>query len=83
MKAHLTKGARRGAAPPYIPPMSHNALISEIEDWLVGKALRYPEIVRLFDVLCRRLHGVGVPVERAVLSWPTLHPLFRAEQVLW
>jgi|GEM_PF-5439058 len=48
--------------------MSHNALISEIEDWLVGKALRDPEIVRLFDVLCRRLHGVGVPVERAVLS---------------
>jgi len=63
--------------------MSHSALISEIEDWLVGKALGDPEIAALFDALCRRLHGVGVPVERAALTWPTLHPLFRAEQVFW
>ena len=26
---------------------------------------------------------MGIPVERAALSWPTLHPLFRAEQVFW
>jgi adenylate cyclase len=63
--------------------MSHAALIAEIEDWLVRKALGDPEIVDLFQTLCRRLHGVGVPVERAVLTWPTLHPLFRAEQVFW
>jgi adenylate cyclase len=63
--------------------MSHNSLISEIETWLIGKALGDPEIVGLFEALCQRLHGVGVPVERAVLSWPTLHPLFRAEQIFW
>ena len=63
--------------------MSHDTLISEIEGWLLRKALGDPEIVRLFEALCQRLHGVGVPVERAVLSWPTLHPLFRAEQVFW
>ena len=63
--------------------MSHNSLISEIETWLIGKALGDPEIVKLFEALCQRLHGVGIPVERAVLSWPTLHPLFRAEQVFW
>jgi adenylate cyclase len=63
--------------------MSHNALIAEIEDWLIGKALGDPDIVKLFDALCRRLHAVGIPVERAVLTWPTLHPLFHAEQVFW
>jgi adenylate cyclase len=63
--------------------MSHDALISEIEGWLVRKALGDPEIVKLFEGLCQRLHGVGVPVERAVMSWPTLHPLFHAEQVFW
>ncbi len=63
--------------------MSHNALIAEIEGWLIEAALGDPEIVGLFEGLCRRLHAVGVPVERAVLSWPTLHPLFRAEQIFW
>jgi adenylate cyclase len=63
--------------------MSHNSLISEIETWLIGKALGDPEIVKLFESLCQRLHAVGIPVERAVLSWPTLHPLFRAEQIFW
>jgi adenylate cyclase len=63
--------------------MSHDALISEIETWLIGEALGDPEIVKLFEALCQRLHAVGVPVERAVLSWPTLHPLFGAEQVFW
>lgn len=63
--------------------MSHSPLIAEIEDWLMDAALGDPEIVRLFEGLCRRLHAVGIPVERAVMSWPTLHPLFRAEQIFW
>ncbi len=63
--------------------MSHNALLTEIESWLISKALGDAEIVKLFEALCQRLHGVGIPVGRAVLSWPTLHPLFRAEQVFW
>jgi adenylate cyclase len=72
-----------GVTPRYIPSMSHNALIAEIEGWLMDAALGDPEIVRLFEGLCRRLHAVGVPIQRAVLSWPTLHPLFRAEQIYW
>jgi adenylate cyclase len=63
--------------------MSHQTLIAEIESWLLQKALGDPEIRELFEALCQRLHAVGIPVERAVLSWPTLHPLFRAEQVFW
>lgn len=63
--------------------MSHTTFIGEIEDWLIGKALGDPDITLLFETLCERLHAVGVPLDRASLSWPTLHPLFRSEQVFW
>ena len=63
--------------------MSHVSLIAAVEDWLIGKALADPDIRALFEKLCERLHGLGIPLERAALSWPTLHPLFRAEQVFW
>ena len=63
--------------------MSHNSLISEVEDWLVGKALSDANIAVMFESLCERLHALGMPLERASLSWPTLHPLFRSEQVFW
>ena len=63
--------------------MEHRALIVEIESWLIDSALGDPDITELFQQLCERLSGVGVPVERAALTWPTLHPLFRAEQIFW
>lgn len=55
----------------------------EIEEWLATEALADPDIVLLFDQLCLRLREFGVPLDRAKLSWQTLHPLFRAEQILW
>ncbi len=63
--------------------MSHTVLIEDIEAWLIDKALGDPDIVILFQRLCERLLGIGVPLDRAALSWPTLHPLFRAEQIFW
>ncbi|MEM6621366.1 MAG: adenylate/guanylate cyclase domain-containing protein [Pseudomonadota bacterium] len=63
--------------------MSHATLITEIEDWLIGKALGDPDVVVLFENLCNRLHGLGIPLDRTAMSWPTLHPLFRAERVFW
>ena len=29
------------------------------------------------------MRAAGIPLERASLSWPTLHPLFKSEQVFW
>lgn len=63
--------------------MSHATFTAATEDWLIGKALGAPDIRSLFERLCDRLHGFGIPLDRAALSWPTLHPLFRAEQVFW
>jgi adenylate cyclase len=63
--------------------MLHQFRTAEIEAWLAAEALADPDMVSLFDGLCMRLRALGVPLERAKLSWQTLHPLFRAEQVLW
>ena len=63
--------------------MSHAPFTGEIEDWLIRSALGDPDITTMFEILCQRLHGVGIPLDRASLSWPTLHPLFRSEQVFW
>jgi adenylate cyclase len=63
--------------------MADASLITQINDWLVDQALGEPDIVEMFDGLCRRLYGIGIPIARARLTWSTLHPLFRAETVLW
>jgi adenylate cyclase len=46
-------------------------------------ALDDVDIIALFNDLCHRLRGVGIPLDRAVLNWPALHPLFRAELAEW
>lgn len=63
--------------------MSHNALIRPIREWLVDQALGDPDIVVMFETMCQRLAGIGIPIARARLIWQTLHPLFGAETVVW
>ena len=63
--------------------MNRNTLITEIGEWLIDQALAQPEIVDLFTQVCLRLTGAGIPLSRCRLMWPTLHPLFQAETVLW
>jgi adenylate cyclase len=63
--------------------MNRNTLITEIGEWLIDQALAQPDIVDLFAQTCLRLSAVGIPLSRSRLMWPTLHPLFQAETVLW
>lgn len=63
--------------------MAHQTTITQIEDWLMDAALDDVDIIALFTDLCHRLRGVGIPLDRAVLNWPALHPLFRAEIAEW
>lgn len=63
--------------------MADNTLVSGINEWLADQALAEPDIVGMFEGLCNRLYAIGIPVGRARLIWPTLHPLFQAETVLW
>ena len=63
--------------------MAESSLIGQITDWLVDQSLGEPDMVELFEGVCKRLYAIGVPVSRANLMWSTLHPLFQAENVLW
>ncbi|MEP9389153.1 adenylate/guanylate cyclase domain-containing protein [Mesorhizobium sp. KR9-304] len=63
--------------------MTDTTLVNGINEWLVDQALSEPDIVGMFEGLCSRIHAIGVPLGRARLTWPTLHPLFQAETILW
>ncbi len=63
--------------------MADNTLVSGINEWLADQALSEPDIVGMFEGLCHRLHAIGIPLARARVNWPTLHPLFQAETILW
>ncbi|PTW59139.1 adenylate cyclase [Breoghania corrubedonensis] len=63
--------------------MSHDALITSLEDWLVDEALGTPSIVQMYREVCEALFSIGVPVARSMLSWPTLHPLIEVEAAIW
>jgi adenylate cyclase len=63
--------------------MAAPSLLQQINDWLIDQALGRPDIVELFEGVCLRLSGIGIPIGRGLLVWPTLHPLFQAENVVW
>jgi adenylate cyclase len=58
-------------------------LTAELEAWLVEAALGDPDMPDLFGALCAGLRASGLPLDRALLVWPTLHPLHVAEQLVW
>ncbi|WP_417695380.1 adenylate/guanylate cyclase domain-containing protein [Roseibium sp.] len=59
------------------------AEIDQVEDWLIGQALMNPHVPTMFGELCERLRACGLPIDRVVLAWATLHPLINAETVVW
>jgi adenylate cyclase len=63
--------------------MADSSLMQQVHDWLIDQTLEEPDIVDLFEGTCLRLTAVGMPIGRGMLMWPTLHPLFQAENVLW
>lgn len=63
--------------------MQTNPALETIEDWLIREALGAPDAAEMFAGLCQRMNASGIQVERAMLSWATLHPLIEAETVLW
>ena len=63
--------------------MSRQTLINDIGEWLIDQTLAEPDIVEMFQQVCARLRAVGVPISRARVTWPPLHPLFQAETILW
>jgi adenylate cyclase len=54
-----------------------------IDRWILGEGPQIDSDVELFDELCWRLLGDGVPLWRATLYIGTLHPLIRGVGARW
>ena len=57
--------------------------IEPIRQFLVGAALEGMVPERVVEGFCRRLHGLGVPIDRVYVGLSTLHPQIRALGVTW
>jgi len=57
--------------------------IDAIASWLVEEAFGEPDIRSLFAEMCRRLVNAGIAVERGMVNWTTLHPLYSVEVLIW
>src|ERR1700757_5371478 len=75
------------ASPSPLPPLSFDEplgrKIIELHVWAVGEGLRGTEAAPLFDGLCQRLVGAGVPLWRAFAGMRTLHPQWGGYGYTW
>ena len=55
----------------------------ELAAWLTGAGLAGTAETEILAELCRRLVGLGVPVDRAVLIADTLHPIHEGHLFTW
>jgi adenylate cyclase len=58
-------------------------ITDQILRWLAEQALESTSIEPLFAGLCERIHRAGLPIERTRVTWPSFHPMFQAEQLVW
>jgi adenylate cyclase len=57
--------------------------IIDLHVWAVRQGLRGTEAAELFEGLCERLAGAGVPLWRAFAGLQTLHPQLRGYGYTW
>jgi adenylate cyclase len=57
--------------------------IVDLHTWVVREGLRGADASALFDGLCQRFVGAGVPLWRAFVGMPTLHPQWGGYSYTW
>jgi adenylate cyclase len=76
----------RQASVPLSPLNFDGALgrqIVELHMWVVREGLRGADAAAIFDGLCQRLVNAGVPLWRAFVGMPTLHPQWGGYSYTW
>ena len=70
-----------------LPPLSFDGplgrQIVELHTWVVREGIRGAAADALFDGLCQRLVIAGVPLWRAFIGMPTLHPQWGGYSYTW
>ena len=80
---------RETSPPPPVPlrPLSFDGplerQIVDLHMWVVREGLRGAAAAELFDGFCQRLVIAGVPLWRAFIGMPTLHPQWGGYSYIW
>ena len=57
--------------------------IVQLHMWVVRDGIRGADAAAIFDGLCQRLVSAGVPLWRAFIGMPTLHPQWGGYSYTW
>jgi len=63
--------------------VGHSVEGGDVFDWVLGEGRTNLRGPALFDELCWRMIGKGIPIWRATFSTPTLHPQFLGYSFRW
>jgi adenylate cyclase len=63
--------------------ISDDAAVQAISDWLVGQGLLTADFDPMFAGFCEGLVAAGIPLWRAQISMPTLHPTIATIAFIW
>jgi adenylate cyclase len=80
---------RNPSRPPSVPlpPLRFDGALGrqivELHTWVVREGIRGADAAALFDGFCRRLVIAGVPLWRAFIGMPTLHPQWGGYSYTW
>ncbi len=56
---------------------------SAIRDWIISEGLEGTSLTALLDGFAQRVTGAGLPLSRAYLATPAIHPEIRAVNLTW
>jgi adenylate cyclase len=59
------------------------ARVAPVVDWLLAERIGLAHSPELFGRFCERFAQTGVPLDRATIHMPQLHPQLRARSMLW
>jgi adenylate cyclase len=59
------------------------ARVTPLIDWLLAERIGLAHSPELFGRFCERLGETGLPLDRATIHMPQLHPQLRARSMLW
>ena len=59
------------------------ALIDSVASWLMAGALGATSLEDLLSGCCEQLYAAGIPICRAHITFPTLHPLYASISLTW
>jgi adenylate cyclase len=74
---------RDTSRPPQVPLPPLERQIVELHTWVVREGIGGAAAATLFDGLCQRLVIAGVPLWRAFVGMPTLHPQWGGYSYTW